>query len=304
MASAEFSVSLDPNASGSCAVAGGIWPATQALLGFLVTNIFAHAVTIYLAPGTDTIHSVEMVYQALLLPVKAGDGAIHALWRYFRRWKTLRPEHYFGGTHFEDAATAGAIAVVVPLRYAPLLRGRWDSVRYQRLVMLDNKIFWYDLDRNRQEFDKVPYEIHDIGSRYVPFILPSRTTFPKYADYRISPQSSALAQLVAIVQLVLSIRQLLLQHSASIDINGLSSPFLVVVPFIMMTFINLLANVFVGSYSQIVVLPMEHEPECTDNQIFIGHWRGDSGSGRRVLAVVSKDKLNGQAPCFFICRKY
>jgi hypothetical protein len=280
---------LDPDANGnSCAYGRGIWSSVQSFVVFLATNIVAHAITIYLAPGTDLFTSVYKVYQALLLPVKAGDGASHAIWRYMQRSKTLRGSHVIGGSHFEDAVTAGAIAVVVPLQYAPLLKGRWDSVQHQRLVMLDNKKFWYGAQDTRREFKNLPFTINDSHSRYVPFILPPRTTFPDYEEYRIASQSNALARIVAIAQLVLSTWQLVLHYGNSMAKNGLASPFLVVVPYLLMTFINLVANVLVGSYPQVTVLPTNKEKlplARRDNQVYIGNWDADQNKTMRVVTV-------------------
>jgi len=123
--------------------------------------------------------------------------------------------------------------------------------------------------------NETPFKISNRSSRFVPLILPSRTKFPNYKDYQISPQSSGLVYTVAVIPLVLSIRQIYQQHNNSIEDNGLSSPFLVVVPYMVMTFVNLMANMSVGSYTQIIVLPMEKEtlPEDrNDNQVFIGSW--------------------------------
>ena len=284
-------IPVNATSTGLCSSRGGIWPAVQGLLGFLVTNIFAHAATIYLAPGTDLEKTIWMVYQALLLPVKAGDGAFHALGRWWLRRNTLDIFHLFGGYSFEDAATAGAIAVSIPLRFAPLLHGRWDSVEHQRLVMLDNKEFWHSDDADYHSIgNETPFKISNRSSRFVPFILPSRTKFPNYKDYQVSPQSSGLVYTVAVIQLVLSIRQIYQQHNNSIEANGLSSPFLVVVPYMVMTFVNLMANMFVGSYTQIIVLPMEKEtlPEDrNDNQVFIGSW-GTKGNGEAAQGGVKR----------------
>jgi hypothetical protein len=283
---------LDPDANGnSCAYGHGIWTSVQSFVVFLATNIVAHAITIYLAPGTDLFNSVYKVYQALLLPVRAGDGASHAIWRYLQRSKTLRGSHIIGGSHFEDAVTAGAIAVVIPLQYAPLLKGRWDSVQHQRLVMLDNKKFWYGAQDTRQELESLPFTIDDSHSRYVPFILPPRTRFPDYEEYRIAPQSNALTKIIAIVQLVLSTWQLVLHYGDSMKKNGLASPFLVVVPYLLMTFINLIANMLVGSYPQVTVLPtkMEKLPLARfANQVYVGIWNADQTKAMRVVTVAKQ----------------
>ena len=280
--------SFTPNSTQPfCANIGGKWPATQNLIAFLTTNIFAHAATIYLSNGSDAYLTVKSVYSALLWPVNAGDRAFHVLGRYLTRvfrWK-MKIRDAFGGDKFEDAATSGAIAISVPLKFAPLLQGRWDTVSaHQRIVMLNNERFHWHGEKwevPRNEYP-TPFNVSHTFSRYVPYILPSDTRFPKYDNYRLAPRSSALPQAVAVIQIFLSIRQLYLQYNSSILKDGLSSPYLVVIPYILMSLMNLLASVLVGSYPQITMLPMQDESLPHDNEVYIG------GYGRekplRVLA--------------------
>jgi hypothetical protein len=106
---------------------------------------------------------------------------------------------------------AGGVGVLIPMRYVPLLQGRWDSVNDQRMVFLDNKKFWDKDDSHWQPryMKHIPFNVHDTLPSHVPFVLPGSTKFlDAYSDYRVSPDSSSIAQLVAIVQVVLSIRQL------------------------------------------------------------------------------------------------
>lgn len=275
-----------------CYAGGGTWPTVQALITFLTTNIFAHAATIYLVPGSDASLTVVTVFQALLLPVNAGDFAIHAISRYVRRLRKrqIGVMNAIGGFTFEDAATAGAIAISVPLRFAPLLQGRWDSVTdQQRLVMLDNEEFWHGEDWGpRGNPGGLPFDVSAKEFRYIPYILPPTTKFPGYANYKISPQSSALPKVIAIIQLVLSVRSIYLKYDSSIVAFGLSSPFLVVVPYLLMTLVNLLANTLVGSYTQVVVLPMEEDNFPKPNQVYIGGWLNEEAG--RIVALLPDDE--------------
>lgn len=290
---------LNNTVHGFCSGGGGIWPAVQALIAFLTTNIIAHAATIYLPPGSDTSLSVFTVFQALLLPVNAGDYAFHAIGRWIRRFKKGQIKGLssaFGGFKFEDAATAGAIAISVPLKFVPLLHGRWDAISsQQKLVMLDNEKFSHHENWGfRGSPGGLPFKISDKFFRYVPYILPSTTEFlpptaevAGYSNYRISPQSNMLPKIIAIIQLVLSGRSLYLKYHTSILTIGLSSPFLVVVPYLLMTLVNLLANTLVGSYTQIIVLPMAEDQLPKPNQVYIGCWPNEDSE--RVIALVPKE---------------
>jgi len=279
------------SASGLCSAKGGIWPSVQALITFLTTNIFAHAATLYLAPGADLSLIVFSAFQAILLPVSAGDYALHVLGRYFRRlfkWQIPFGD-IFGGFKFEDAATAGAIAISVPLRFVPLLQGRWDSIVHncQHLVMLDNEMFWHrekwTIEAHR---NGLPFTVNGKFYRYVPFLLPPTTKFPGYRNYKISPQSNWLPGIIAVTQLFLSGRSIYNKNRSSLQTLGLSSPYLVVVPYLLMTFINLLANVLVGTYAQIVVLPMKATRIPKPNQILIATRKGEKAS--RVISLIPK----------------
>ena len=282
---------MNTPASGFCSEKGGIWPVVQALLTFLTTNIFAHAATLYLPPGADLSLTVFSVFQAILLPVSAGDYALHVLGRYGRRvWKSQIPiSDIFGGFKFEDAATAGAIAISVPLKFVPLLQGRWDSIIHSRqhLVMLDNEDFWHrEVWTVEAHQNKLPFTVNGKFYRYVPFLLPPTTKFDGYKNYKISPQSNWLPGIIAVTQLILSGRSLYLTYRGSIQTFGLSSPYLVVVPYLLMTFINLLANVLVGSYAQIVVLPMKAARVPQPNQVLIASRRGEKAS--RIISLIPK----------------
>ena len=244
------------DATGFCAKGGGAWPAIQGLIEFLATNILAHAATIRIPAGSNMEDSFRRVVTALVLPVSAGDAAFRALGRWMGRWmksKRLIPE--VGGKGLDAAAVSGAVAICVPLEFAPLLAGRWEQPQNRRrVVLLDGGDFWHSYGKSRN----LPFTLIETFPRYVPFIVSSKTKFgEKYKKKTISPSSSALAGVVAVVQIVLSIRQLYLNYGSSITGDGLSSPYLVVIPYILMSLVNLSAGILVNSYRQVTVLPME-----------------------------------------------
>jgi hypothetical protein len=278
-----------------CGGGDELWGAVQALIAFLVTNILAHAASIYLANGSDVLLSTWSVFHALLLPVNAGDRAFHAIGRWITKLRKgqINILNMFGGFTFEDAATSGAIAIAVPLEFVPLVQGRWDSISpdHQRLVMLDNEEFWHGENWGfRGHPGGLPFKISDKFSRYTPFVLPPTTRFKKYQNYKISPQSSFLSQVIAVFQLFLSGRSLYIKYYSSIRSNGLASPYLVVIPYLFMTLVNLVAITLVGSYTQIVVLPMEETRLPKRNQVYIGGWPNEAAI--RVIALVEEQEGN------------
>jgi len=283
---------------------GGVWPAVQSLVAFLVTNIFAHAATIYLPAGAGKVASLRTILGAILIPVLAGDYAFHILGGWITRLRSgqLSFTSAFGGDAFEDAATSGAVAICVPLRFAPLLIGRWYAATpMQQVVMLDNTNFWAPDDNPRTFAGKrVPTVGKQVGQmpRYLPFILPSTAKFPGYQHSLIAPSSSALSQIIAIVQLFLSSRQLYQNYGASLLDQGLASPYLVVIPYMLMTLVNLTANTFVGQYPQITVIPMAKEELPDMNEIHLIDYREFPRAWIPPLCPASQMSVVNRPPVF------
>ena len=274
-----------------CSVGGGLWPTLEAFVSFLVTNIVAHAATIHLPTGLDTASNVRAVLASIFMPVFSGDRAFHSI----NRWLTrlfkgkMGINDIFGGSTFEDAATSGVVAISVPLRFAPLVSRRWDkATRHQFITMLDNKEYW---PSNSNTTPKLPFKISSKSQQYVSFILPPTTRFPGYENYKLSPTSSWLPQIIGIIQAVLSSRQLFLNYSSSLVTEGLSSPYIIVIPYIFMSLMNLLANTLVNSYTQVTMLPMAHDPLPKDNDALISG--SDASTPEeyklRVLALREKE---------------
>ena len=264
--------STNSSTGGFCPYGGGTWPAVQTIIIFLITNVLSHAATIQIAAGSDKKRSVQRVMNAVLLPVSAGDSAFHSIGRWFfaaaSRWRKSQRKGYRKirdifrrGNPLENAATSGAVAISVPVRFAPLLIGRWELVDWNRKIVnfADSKV-WRSpgkITDDQLTFRKPSATFE----RYLPFILPPDVQFEgddyKSPEHTIQPSSSALSSVVGIVQIGLSIRQLSVQYGSSISSKGLSSPYLVVIPYMLMSFVNLTANALVGQYPRVTMLPMK-----------------------------------------------
>jgi hypothetical protein len=258
-----------------CEAGGGLWATIQAYVSFLVTNIFAHAATIHLPYGLDGVSTILAIMSSIFLPVFAGDRAFHSIHRWFDRLTKgkMTISDVLGGSTMEDAATSGVLAICVPLRFAPIVFGRWDqATTHQNITMLDNEEFWPQSQTqptNNPE-PKLPFKISGKSQEYVPFILPPTTTFPGYQNYSISPSSGGLSQIIAIIQVFLSSRQLYLNYASSIVVDGLASPYLAVIPYTLMSIVNMLANALVGQYTQVTMMPMARDTLPPNNEVFIG----------------------------------
>jgi hypothetical protein len=255
---------------------GGAWAAAQALIAFLVANILAHAATIRIRAGSKTASIVRHVIAAILLPVTAGDYAFRALGRWatwmFRHRdpgpslkQAVKQKEFIRGDTLIDAVTAGAVAICVPMHLAPLLVGRWEMAKRKRIIVMldDSTHFW-----GKDEKPGIHSEIKVVASfsEYVPFILPPDVQFVRGVDgdqllrgsegksRRIVPDSGVLSGIVAVAQIILGVRELYRNYSSSVQVYGLGSPYLVVIPYFLMSFVNLLAGILVGSYSRITML--------------------------------------------------
>jgi hypothetical protein len=129
--------------------------------------------------------------------------------------------------------------------------------------MLDDSThFWGDDEKSTIHSG---FKVLASFSEYVPFILPPDVQFVRGVDgdqllrsegklRRIVPDSSALSGIVAVAQITLGVRELYRNYSSSVQVSGLGSPYLVVIPYFLMSFVNLLAGILVGSYSRITML--------------------------------------------------
>jgi len=134
----------DDGTASFCAAGGGASAAAQSLFAFLVTNIFAHAATILIPVGANKVDTGLRVIAAILLPVFAGDHAFHSIGRWIARCRArkLTIGTAFGGDRLEDALISGALTIAVPVRFAPLVYGRWElPSRRRQIVMLDQRNF-------------------------------------------------------------------------------------------------------------------------------------------------------------------
>ena len=241
---------------------------TQALEGiaiFIAVNILAHAATVCLRPGENTSGTIRTIFGAVIWPVTAGDQAFLLLRR--RISKLSQPKSPVASEKsFEDAATGSALAIFVPKRFAPLLVDKWELVGDgQHSLSLDhgrNPI----LDPLRK---RDPQFRFNSVQHYYNFILPPTCQFPGYRSYKIYPMSSALRQGIAVLQIVYSNYKLYTTYQDSVRQNGLSSPYIVVVPYVLMSLVNLLCSAFVGFYTHVTVLPMAKDEFPPHNSEFI-----------------------------------
>lgn len=296
-----------------CPDGGGGWSAARTLIAFLVTNILAHAATIRFPAGSNTASMVRRVIAAILLPVTAGDSAFHAIGRWLSWLTWSRAERHkegksqekhlslrrglLRGDNLQDAAISGAVAVCIPFHLAPLLVGRWEIAGPSRkVIMLDDTSYFWGKPPTKEQLKP----INPIAKfpRYVPFILPPDVEFDEeLRNKTITPESNVLSNIIAVAQIILSVGQLYSNYGPSVRVEGLGSPYLVVIPYFLMSFVNFLANIFVASYRRVTMLTMKSQFQQKFNEIYIincpreeCHNRKMSEQHQMVLAI--KDEKN------------
>jgi len=273
---------------------GGWWPAVESFIVFIVTNIVTHAVSVVLPSGADVKFKGTMIYASILLPAHLGDYAFHILSRWWKhvssRWteKTslgaklaTLAKSCVGGESLEYAVVAGALAIYVPPEYRDLLTTRWNGVRNYQKVVISEKDICFTKVKGYDKGRKHPRVLLDArkGTKTPFFVLPPSTKLNKKREYSLSPTSSLLPQVIAILQIVVSARQLWINYDTSIAMVGLASPYLVVIPYIIMTLLNFVANGLVGSYSQVVLLP---NPRISMAEYRLNSASEEAGSEKRI----------------------
>lgn len=226
---------------------------------FFGANIFAHAATIHPRTGATKTNSFRRMLLMIVAPITAGTVATNAIvtfvlgiWNGGFRWA-----HFLGHKDsLEEAIAAGAVGIKVPKELAPVLAGRWKLVGDERYSLM--------LDHERSHPAKTSREPHiPADDAPLEFILPPQSKLPGYKGYKFYPSSNFANELIAVVQLIYGVWQLVTEYSPEIEVMGLSSPMVWALPYLFMSLVNLLANLVMESYSHIVILPPQ-DPEPTD----------------------------------------
>ena len=194
----------------------------------------------------------------LVAPITAGSVATYAIISFILGVKQggLKWAHFLGGKeHLEEAVPVGAVGIQIPRDLAPVVAGRWKLVGDERHSLM--------LSHERSHPRKTSREPHIPASdALLEFILPPQSRLPGYRNYKFYPSSSFANELIAVVQLIYGIYQLVLQYGGQITLMGLSSPYCCAIPYLLMSLINLVANLLMPNYSHIVIIPPK-EPSLT-----------------------------------------
>ena len=197
----------------------------------------------------------------LVAPITAGTVATHAIITFVLgiKYGGLKWARFLSAKEgLEEAIPAGAVGIKIPRDLAPVLAGRWKLVGDERYSLM--------LDHERSHPKHASREPHIPASDVaLEFILPPQSKLPGYKEYKFYPTSSFANELIAVVQLIYGVYQLVTQYGPEISVMGLSSPFVWACPYLFMSLVNLLANLLMEGYSHVVILPPQNpEPKEVD----------------------------------------
>ena len=179
--------------------------------------------------------------------------------------------------------SAGSLAIQIPRKFLPILDEHRFGWRRLPIHIAEKQIFLRhnQLRPSNATSNERTHSTPDRStSDAVLYSLPptSRITTD---SLRVFPSTKKLATAVALLQLVYTAFQVYMQYGVLIRDRGLSTPFIVAVPYLYMSFINLIANLVQGSYTYVTVI----EP----------------GSAMRRVAVTISDTdtrpVDAPAPC-------
>jgi hypothetical protein len=144
-----------------------------------------------------------------------------------------------------DAISAGALAIPIPKRFVGTIVT--SSFCWRKLkkgiptILIDEHASATRSSDPTRDDDSVLYR------------LPPTSRVKM--TIKLFPATNKLNSAFAILQLIYSIVQSYLQFDLMIRIQGLSSPFIMAIPYLYMSFINLMANLVQGSYTHVIIIP-------------------------------------------------
>lgn len=216
---------------------------------FFGANILAHAATIHSRTGATTFNSFQRMCLMLVAPITAGTVATYAIVTFILGVKKcgIKWAIFLGHREsLQDAVPAGGVGILIPRDLAPVVAGRWKLVGDERHSLL--------LNHEKIECDSREPLIPGPDA-HLQFILPPQSRLPGYAHHKFYPSSSFANELIAVVQLIYGVYQLVSQFGGQIRVMGLSSPYVFALPYLFMSLVNLVANIVMPSYTHITIIP-------------------------------------------------
>ena len=159
-----------------------------------------------------------------------------------------------------DAMSAGAIAIQIPRRFLSTLNenGSWRPLSHQ---ISDRQIFWHAEQRDganappRNTHDGITGTARDVFSEEpMLYSLPPTSRITCNTLVQVFRSSNKIVIAVTLLQLIYTAFKVYIQYGLLIRDRGLSTPFLVAIPYLYMSFVNLIANLVQGCYTHVTTI--------------------------------------------------
>ena len=186
---------------------------------------FGRIVAMILGPVSSSTGSFNSI---VIYAVKIGRGN--------RCWRPRR-NHVL----YHDAISAGALAIRIPKRFKKAIE--------------ESPFEWRRLNGNIPIVDdrSVTGGVSHSDDDTILYSLPPTSRITT-GSFKLFPSSNKLKSAFAILQLVYSAVQAYMQYEQMIHSQGLSSPFIIAIAYLYMSFINLIANLVQGSYTHVTII--------------------------------------------------
>lgn len=252
--------SLNGQASADCpSRLQAVWD----ILVFFAVNVLAHCLTMRDYPGQLLSATLWRSCRMAISPVTAGRESFEILEIFtksaVKRWSQgdctaaamqgySRFHHWaaYGGYYSIDAAIRSqAVAICVPEHYLEEVKRR--SPWIQVTADSQKSVFMNGTTPTKDELDRI-------------YLVPScaHTVIAR----EIIPQGTGPKNAISLFQLVYTSFQLFYSDWSTIKKDGLSSPYVVAVPYLAMSSLNLLVNCLVASYTCVTILRPLVEGVC------------------------------------------
>lgn len=228
------------------------------VIAFFIGTCVLHIITAHAPVALRLSQSLGLNIAMILSPITTGIDSIYGIVlfvRHLNRGIFFRQQF----PSFQYGISAGAVAILVPNQYGRLLPRSylgWRKVENETLVAMKGII------RRLTTTDTS-------DGRAMLFVIPraSRVVDSRYDHLSPHPTSNKVNIWIALIQLIWSAYTAYMQYGPLIRDRGISSPFLIALPYSYMNFVNLIANLVEGSYQYITVLAPIDRPVSNQNTV-------------------------------------
>jgi hypothetical protein len=210
------------------------YAAISNVIVLLVGTFSLHVMTAHVATPESSRTVAARVVSMTLSPITAGIASFNTI--FVSLLRVLRDEC---PTPIQRALAAGSLAIHIPHR----LEVEHTLERVPRGVPFNAS---EELDNPAETIYYVPWTARLVDNHYG-HVAPG------------SPIRNNLATVLALIQLFYTVFKAYIDYSPAIEDMGLSSPYILVLPYLWASFLNLVANLLQGSYSHVTVLESEQE---------------------------------------------